>query len=329
MEIMLDIISGFLGAGKTTLIKKLLEDKSDLQKWVIIENEFGEVGIDGIILKRSGIDIKEINSGCICCSLAGDFETSIQEVVHKFKPDRIIIEPSGVGKLSEVLKACAAPAICKLVQVSRVITVVDTLKCALYLANFPEFYENQIRNARTIILSRTQKSTNDDLQTTVNSIRELNSGARIITTPWEILTAGQIIAVAEQSIDAFAEDLAAKQANESAVYSHGHNCECGHCHNKEHKHFADEAFDVWSLETPKRFDESRLRDVFAQLQASTEFGLILRAKGILQTETGKWHQFDYVPGELEFKDAGPQYSGRMCMIGSGICKDRLERLFNT
>lgn len=345
MRTKIDIISGFLGAGKTTLIKKLIEEKLYEEKLVIIENEFGQVGIDGFLLKQSGIEIKEINSGCICCALVGDFERSIQEVIEKFQPKRIMIEPSGVGKLSEVIKACEAPKLKDLLQVNMIVTVVDTLKYDLYLANFGEFFENQIKHTATVVLSRTQKAPQEKLESVVSSIQKQNSKANIVTTPWESLKAEQIIAVAERDVGAALESQL-KAVKKVVLKRHGHHesCTCGkdhrdHVHTHDahegygcspghaHNHDADEVFEVWGVETPKLFDEVWLRNVLNQLSQQKVFGTVLRGKGILQTEKDEWLQFDYVPGEVQINRTGADYTGRICMIGTDLNKQELEKLF--
>jgi len=339
MKIKVDIISGFLGAGKTTLIKKLLEEKLFSEKLVIIENEFGEIGIDGSLLKKSGIEVKELNSGCICCTLVGDFEKSIREVVEKFKPERIIIEPSGVGKLSEVLKACEATKLKEILQINMLITVVDVFKHELYLANFGEFFENQIKHARTIILSRIQKAPQEKLEKVVGSIRKLNGKANIVTTPWESLKAEQIVGVAEQDGAASLENQikkvvlkrrlhsdSCKCGHEHRAVHHHAGCGCGHDHG--HDHNADEIFEVWGAETPRKFVEAELRKLLEQLGNKKCYGTVLRGKGILQNPEGNWFQFDYVPDEIQTGKTAPDYSGRLCIIGSGLNRKELGKLFH-
>ncbi len=341
MKTKIDIISGFLGAGKTTLIKKLLGESLRKEKLVIIENEFGEIGIDGALLKTSGIEIKEINSGCICCTLVGDFERSIGEVLEKFRPERIIIEPSGVGKLSEVIKACEAARLKDLLQINMLVTVVDVLKYDMYLANFGEFFENQIKHARTVILSRTQKVPQEKLERIVASLRKLNAKANIVTTPWESLKAGQIIGVAEQDAAAVLESQLAEvkkvvlrrrvhgescKCGKDHKHSHsheGHSCGCGH----DHHHKADEVFEVWGVETPKIFDKEALGKVLDRLSRQDSYGTILRGKGVLQVGREQWLQFDYVPGEVRMAEANADYTGKICVIGTGLNKGELKRLF--
>lgn len=329
MKTKVDIISGFLGAGKTTLIKKLLEEELHKLKVVIIENEFGQVGIDGSILKNSGIEIKEINSGCICCTLVGDFGRAIEEVVEKYKPDRLIIEPSGVGKLSDVLKACSTPKIKDLVDVNVIMTVVDVLKYQIYILNFGEFFENQIKSAKTIILSRTQKTDGKKLETITGNIRKLNPNANIITTPWDSLKAERILAVAEQDA-ALSLDRQMKESKKVIIRRHNHSdgCKCG-CHeNHFHSHNADEFFEVWGVETPKIYDQAELKAILKALDNEKSYGMILRAKGILQVNKTEWLQFDYVPGEYEIKNTTADYTGRLCVIGKDLKTRELLNLFH-
>lgn len=326
MKTKVDIISGFLGSGKTTLIKKLMAEKLQDEKLVIIENEFGEIGIDGSILKESGIEVKEINSGCICCTLVGDFGTSIEEVLHKYKPDRIIIEPSGVGKLSDILKACDSLSSKDLLTINMVITVVDILKYKMYILNFGEFYENQIKHAKTIILSRSQKAEADKLVKFTGELGKLNPKANIITTPWEELNAGQIISAAEQNGSAVLEQQIKKVVLKRHVHPEG--CKCG-CKGIQHtQHNADEFFEVWGAETPKTYDAATLKKILESLGNTGRYGNILRAKGIIQSDRSNWVQFDYVPGEFEIKDSGADYTGRFCVIGRELNRKELDSLFN-
>lgn len=330
MKTKIDIISGFLGAGKTTLIKKLLEEKLHNEKLVIIENEFGEVGIDGSILKNGGIEVREINSGCICCTLVGNFAKAVEEVILKYKPDRVIIEPSGVGKLSDVIKACDTPKLKEILTINMLITVVDALKYQIYKLNFGEFFENQINNAKTIILSRSQKTDSKKLEAIVASIRESNDKVNIITTPWETLDAGLILSVAEQYASVSLEhQLTDATRNILKQHVHHKDCKCGCSHEHTHNHSADEVFDVWAVETPKIFEEKDLNSKLKALENDKFFGTILRAKGILQLDQNKWVQFDYVPGELVIKNTNADYTGRLCIIGKGLKKDELNKLFRS
>jgi len=386
----IDIISGFLGAGKTTLIKKLIQEAFQGQKVVLIENEFGEIGIDGGFLKESGIQINEMNSGCICCSLVGDFKTALQDVLKQYEPDRIIIEPSGVGKLSDVIKAVQKVVDGEKVLLNSYITVADAQRAKMYLKNFGEFYNNQVEFASAIILSRTQKVTEKKLEQVVELIREINDKSPIVTTPWDELTGRQILDVMEGKNDFEEELLAAAAAapthehhhhhehghhhghhhdheheehehghhhdHEHEEHEHGHHHdhdheehEHGHHHDHDHEehehghhhghhhdhchhghdHDADEVFTSWGRETPKKFSESTVKEILKKLadEDSTEYGIILRAKGIVQDEEGKWLHFDLVPGEEEVRYGAADYTGRICVIGSDLKEDKLAELF--
>lgn len=374
----IDIISGFLGAGKTTLIKKLIAEALQGQKVVLIENEFGEIGIDGGFLKESGIQINEMNSGCICCSLVGDFNAALKDVLSQYEPDRIIIEPSGVGKLSDVIKAVQKVVDGENVVLDSYITVADVKRAKMYLKNFGEFYKNQVQYASTIILSRTQDVKEDKLEKTIELIRTLNDRSPIVTTPWEDITGTQILEVMEGKND-FAEDLLreAEICPECGHHHHegehchdhehdhehdhgheGHDHEAhlhdgGHCHHEEHHHdhdhhdhcgceghdhhhhgheghhHADEVFTSWGKETPKKFTEEQVRGILEKLadEDSREYGIILRAKGIVPDENGKWLHFDLVPGEEEVRYGAAEYTGRICVIGSELKEDKLAELF--
>ena len=365
----IDIISGFLGAGKTTLIKKLLQDAFKGQQVVLIENEFGEIGIDGGFLKDAGIEIKEMNSGCICCSLVGDFGTALKEVVEKYHPDRIVIEPSGVGKLSDVIHAVEnlhleADGEVKL---NSAVTVVDVLKCKMYLKNFGEFYNNQVEYAGSIILSRTGDVAEDKLNESVALLREHNEKAAIITTPWDELSGEQILKVMEDGNDMVKELLEEEEIcpvcgghhdhdhdhehhhhdhdeecscgcghdhdhdHDHEHHHHDHDeecsCGCGHDHDHHHHHHADEVFTSWGKETPKKYNKEELDTILQKLSKDDSYGMILRSKGILQTEDGSWIQFDLVPGEYEIREGSADYTGRICVIGSKLKEDELEGLF--
>ena len=374
----IDIISGFLGAGKTTLIKQLIAEALQGQKVVLIENEFGEIGIDGGFLKESGIQINEMNSGCICCSLVGDFNAALKDVLSQYEPDRIIIEPSGVGKLSDVIKAVQKVVDGENVVLDSYITVADVKRAKMYLKNFGEFYKNQVQYASTIILSRTQDVKEDKLEKTIELIRTLNDRSPIVTTPWEDITGTQILEVMEGKND-FAEDLLreAEICPECGHHHHegehchdhehdhehdhgheGHDHEAhlhdgGHCHHEEHHHdhdhhdhcgceghdhhhhgheghhHADEVFTSWGKETPKKFTEEQVRGILEKLadEDSREYGIILRAKGIVPDENGKWLHFDLVPGEEEVRYGAAEYTGRICVIGSELKEDKLAELF--
>ena len=332
--IKIDIVSGFLGAGKTTFIKKLLEEKLSEEKVVLIENEFGQIGIDGTLLKKSGIEIKELNSGCICCTLVGDFEKTIQEVIEGLDPERIIIEPSGVGKLSEIIRACQAAKQGERLHINMLITVVDVLKLDNYLTNFGEFFENQIKYAKTILLSRTQKASPQKLEQAISTLRGLNGKANIVTTPWEGLSAEKMLAIAQQdgseSLESQLKELLQQEIHREEGCHCGHNHEDGHHHNccaHEHHHDADEVFAVWGTETPRIFSVEELQRMLGSLENGDTYGVILRGKGFLQVENGAWIQFDYVPGEIKIMEASPDYTGRICIIGSQLNTSALEKLF--
>ena len=352
----IDIISGFLGAGKTTLIKKLLQEALNGQKVVLIENEFGEIGIDGGFLKDAGIQITEMNSGCICCSLVGDFGAALKKVVEQYHPDRIIIEPSGVGKLSDVIAAVMNVAGEIDLDLNSFVTVADAKKCKMYMKNFGEFYNNQVESANTIILSRTQGMKEEKLAQAVSMIQEKNAKAKIITTPWDELTGEQILAVMEQG-HSLAEELMeeAMKLHEEEEHEHHHHdddddhehehhhhhhdhdehhhdhdehgeeCTCG-CHDHHHHH-ADEVFTSWGKETPRKYTKEELDEILVKLSEETEFGIILRAKGMLPAADGTWLYFDLVPGEYEIRNGAPDYTGRLCVIGSKMDTDKLEKLF--
>lgn len=361
----IDIISGFLGAGKTTLIKKLIEEAFTGEKLVLIENEFGEIGIDGGFLKDSGINITEMNSGCICCSLVGDFGTALAEVLEKYAPDRIIIEPSGVGKLSDVIKAVLGVKE-KVAEDSVVLnsftTVADATKCKMYMKNFGEFYNNQVEHAGTIVLSRTGNMKEDKLQACIDLIRTQNAEASIITTPWDQINGKQILDAMEKKNDLVKELLEEEDVcpecghhhehGEECDHDHDHdhehhhehhhdhdhehehhhehdeNCTCGcHDHEHHHHHHADEVFTSWGKETPHKFTKEKIEDVLKTLCETDDYGTILRAKGMVEDENGTWIYFDMVPGEYELRDGEPDYTGRLCVIGCNIDEHRLEELF--
>ncbi|MCB2292707.1 GTP-binding protein [Clostridium algoriphilum] len=327
MKTKIDIISGFLGAGKTTLIKKLLKEKLHCENLVIIENEFGEIGIDGSLFKQSNAKVKEINSGCICCTLKGEFGKAIEEVIEKYKPDRVVIEPSGVGKLSDVIKACGTAKLQNLVTINMIITVVDVLKYEVYITNFGEFFENQIKNAKTIILSRTENSDRKNIDFVVNSIRKLNSKCNIITTALESINANLIIDVAEQS-DSVSLEKQIKSAKNFSIKGHAYDKGNQNGENHIHNHNADEVFKVWGVETLNLYKGEELKKIVSIIENDKTYGVVLRGKGILQSDTHKWLQFDYVPGEFEVKNISPDYTGRLCMIGKNLNENKLCKLFN-
>ena len=321
----IDIFSGFLGAGKTTLIKKLLKEELNKEKVVLIENEFGEIGIDGGFMKEAGIEIREMNSGCICCSLVGDFGASLKEVLDKYVPERILIEPSGVGKLSDVVKAVVGIGTEADVILNSSVVVVDAMKCKMYIKNFGEFFLNQIENAATIVLSRTDKLSEQKLNECVALIREHNSSAKIITTPWDQLDSNVIIEAMEGGSKSLKEELL-----EELEHEHHHDddddddddeCECGH-----HHHHADEVFTSWGKETPKSYTREKLEGILKALD-SGEYGMILRAKGMVPAGDGTWLYFDYVPEETNIRSGKADYTGKLCVIGSKIDEGKLEQLF--
>lgn len=353
----IDIISGFLGAGKTTFIKKMIEEAFVGEKLVLIENEFGEVGIDGGFLKDSGIEITEMNSGCICCSLVGDFGKNLNEVITKFHPDRILIEPSGVGKLSDVMKSVIDVEKEQDVKLNALVTVVNAKKASKQMKAFGEFFNNQIEFATTIVLSRTQSTTPEQLELCVKQMQELNGKAAIITTPWDAIKGEQILKVMEgqdsleMKLLAEAHHKAEEEEHEHHHdhdheehehnhdheehehhhhHEHGENCTCGchdHDHEHHHHHHADEVFTSWGKETPHKFTREKIEEVLKTLSESEEYGMILRAKGMVEDVNGSWIYFDMVPGEYELRDGEPDYTGRLCVIGSKIDEHKIEELF--
>ena len=326
-----DIISGFLGAGKTTLIAKLLKEGLAGEQVVLIENEFGEIGIDGGFLKESGVEIREMNSGCICCSLVGDFGTSLKEVVEKYHPDRIIIEPSGVGKLSDVIKAVKDLHIENEIRLNSASTVADASKVKVYMKNFGEFLNNQIEHAGTIILSRTQNVSEAKLKTDIELIRSLNKDAHIITTPWDDIDGKQILDAMENVTNLELEMLAEAAAKVAEEHEHHHHhdgeCGCGHHHEHGHHH-ADEVFTSWGVETPNKYDKEELSEILRKLSETDDYGNILRAKGMLPCTDGKWMFFDLVPEEYEIREGKPDFTGRICVIGAELKEAALKELFN-
>ncbi|MBR7000995.1 MAG: GTP-binding protein [Lachnospiraceae bacterium] len=384
--IKIDIFSGFLGAGKTTLIKKLLADGYKGEKVVLIENEFGEIGIDGGFLKEAGVEITEMNSGCICCSLVGDFGEALVKVKEQFRPDRIIIEPSGVGKLSDVEKAVERIGDPDFV-ISGLTTVVDAGKCRIYMKNFGEFFNNQVEYAHTILLSRSQNVSEEKLQACVALLRSKNTEAVIVTTPWDELTGAQILEAMSTKVDLAKQLLEEEDIcpecghhhhdDEECCHEHHHHdddddddghehhhhhhdddddehehhhhhhhddddddedehehehhhhhhdgeCSCGHDH---HHHHADEVFTSWGRETPKKFDKDVLDDILDKLSDSEDYGIILRAKGIVPGTDGKWYHFDLTPGEYEIREGASDIIGRLCVIGSKLKEEEIAALF--
>ena len=353
----IDIISGFLGAGKTTLIKKLLKEAFEGEQVVLIENEFGEIGIDGGFLKDAGIEIREMNSGCICCSLVGDFGASLKEVVEKYHPDRILIEPSGVGKLSDVIKAVQGVQGDVDIVLNSYTTVVDAKKCKMYMRNFGEFFDNQVEYAGAIIMSRTDIIDEKKAQQAMELLRGINAKAAIITTPIEKLDGKKILEVMEKPVSLEEELMSEEEVCPECghVHEHGehhhhdhdhdHECGCGHDHDHEHHHHdhddecgcghhhdhhhhhADEVFTSWGRETIKKFTREGLEKMLESLSASEEYGVILRAKGMLPAEDGTWIYFDMVPEETEIREGSPEYTGRLCVIGSKLNEEKLAKLF--
>ncbi len=372
----IDIISGFLGAGKTTLIKKLLKDAFKGEQVVLIENEFGEIGIDGGFLKEAGIEIREMNSGCICCSLVGDFGASLKEVISKYHPDRILIEPSGVGKLSDVIKAVQGVAEETGLVLNSYTTVVDAKKCKMYMRNFGEFFNNQVEYAGAIIMSRTDIVDEAKAQAAMELLREINPKAAIITTPIEKLEGAKILEVMEHPVSLEQEMMEEEVCPECGhVHEHGHHhhdhdheehehhhdhdheehehhhhdhdheeCGCGHDHDHDHHHdhdhdecgcghdhhhhhHADEVFTSWGRETIKKYTRENLEKILETLSETEEYGIILRAKGMLPAEDRTWIYFDMVPEETEIRSGAPEYTGRLCVIGSKLNEDKLAELF--
>ena len=346
----IDVVSGFLGAGKTTLIKKLLKEALDGSKVVLIENEFGEIGIDGGFLKESGIEIKEMNSGCICCSLVGDFGTSLKEVLTTYSPERVLIEPSGVGKLSDVLKAVEDVAEDLDVEVNSAVAVVDASKCKMYMKNFGEFFLNQIEYAGTIILTRADKTSQEKMNACVEMIREHNAKATIITTPLDQLD-GRTVLETIEGADKLEDMMKEMLEHVHEEHHHDHeehddNCTCG-CHDHEHHHHdhdehctcgchdhdhhghhhADEVFTSWGMETPNTYTAGKMEEILTALD-SGEYGMILRAKGMVPAGDGTWVYYDYVPEEHDIREGKPAVTGKICVIGSKLAEDKLAELFS-
>ena len=358
----IDVFSGFLGAGKTTLIKKLIKEAYAGEKLVLIENEFGEIGIDGGFMQDAGVEVTEMNSGCICCSLTGDFRAAMREVVDRFAPDRILIEPSGVGKLSDIVTAVEQVEGADLV-INALGTVVDANKAKMYMRNFGEFFNNQVESAGCIILSRTGGMSEAKIAQCVALLREKNPGAVIITTPWDELTGEQILSALERrdTLSAALESIEQEAGDEHEHHhhhdhdEHDHEChhhdhchdgehdECGHDHDHEHEHEhehehhhhhhhdgdhdADEVFTSWGMETAKKFTEEELREKLEDLADSFHYGTVLRAKGIVDAHEGEWFHFDYTPGEIDIRRGGAGVTGRLCVIGAQLKEDAVAALF--
>ena len=313
-----NIISGFLGAGKTTFIKKLIEGAFQGEKLVLIENEFGEIGIDGGFLKDAGVEITEMNSGCICCTLVGDFSKALMQVLTDYQPDRVIIEPSGVGKLSDVVKAVEGVKRDADIEIDGRITVVDGKKAKLYLKNFGEFFKNQVEHATTLVISRTQMMTGEKVEECVHLLREENEKAAIITTPWEELSKDAVLRALEQGteIEGLLEEHDEHHHHDyegcgcGEHHHHDHEeCGCGeHHHHHEGHHHADEVFTSWGKETGHKYTDIELDFILKALSETDVYGTILRAKGIIPMEGGNWKQFDMVPEEFELRDGQPDYT---------------------
>ncbi len=379
----IDIFSGFLGAGKTTLIRKLIAEGYQGEKLVLIENEFGEIAIDGGFLKDAGVEINEMNSGCICCTLVGDFTKALKKVMDDFAPDRILIEPSGVGKLSDVAKAVERV---EGAHIGAKVTVVDAGKAKMYMRNFGEFFNDQVQNADLIVLSRTDSANSTKVMLAAELLKGLNDHAGLITTPWDQIDGSLIrAAMDENGLKAEMEKLKEEQEHhhhhdhddedeehehhhhedgeacddpecechhhhdhddedEDEEHEHHHHhhhedgeecddpeCECHHHHDHDHEHHhhhhADEVFASWGMETPRKFSEEELKEILGQLNDAVQYGIVLRAKGILDASDGEWLYFDYVPGEMEIRRGAPAVTGRFCVIGSHIREDALKELF--
>lgn len=341
-----DIISGFLGAGKTTFIKKLINEVFTGEKLVLIENEFGEIGIDGGFLKEAGIEITEINSGCICCTLVGDFSKALKKVIEEYHPDHVIIEPSGVGKLSDVAKAVEDVKQDVDIEITGRITVIDGKKAKMYLKNFGEFFEDQVKHASTIVVSRTQMMTDEKVEECVHMLREENAKASIISTPWEELGKEAVMHALEHGAEI--EGLF-EEHHDHHHHAHSGGCGCG-CHHDhghhhhggcsghehshddccghDHHHHADEIFTSWGRETAHKYTEEELDYIVKALSETEGYGTILRSKGIVAMTDGSWKQFDLVPEEYEVRSGQPDYTGRLCVIGTALKEDELLKLFH-
>ena len=320
----IDIFSGFLGAGKTTLIRKLIAEGYQGEKLVLIENEFGEIAIDGGFLKDAGVEITEMNSGCICCTLVGDFTKALKKVMEDFQPDRIIIEPSGVGKLSDVAKAVERV---EGAHIGSRVTVVDAGKCKMYMRNFGEFFNDQVANADLIVLSRTDTADEAKTLAATELLKGLNATAGLITTPWDKIDGKQI----REAMDSNGLRAEMERLEQEHHHQHDHDedecddpeCECHH----HHHHHADEIFTSWGMETPRKFSEAELRAILDKLADGETYGMILRAKGIVDASDGEWLYFDYVPGESDIRRGSAAVTGRFCVIGSRINEKALKELF--
>ena len=345
----IDIFSGFLGAGKTTLIRKLIQEAYKGEKLVLIENEFGDIAIDGGFLQDAGIEITEMNSGCICCTLVGDFTKALKKVIADYAPDRILIEPSGVGKLSDVAAAVERVEDAK---IGSKVTVVDAGKAKMYARNFGEFFNDQVASADLIVMSRTDTAGEKKILEATELLKSMNPDAGLITTPWAELDGAQILAaMQENGLRAEMEEMKHEHEHEHEHHHHHHHedgeecddpeCECHHHHHDDddddeehehhhhhHHHHADEIFGSWGMETPKKFSEAELREKLSRLQDEEKYGAVLRAKGIVGASDGDWIYFDYVPGETDIRRGAPAVTGRFCVIGAKIKEDALKELFS-
>ena len=346
--IKIDIFSGFLGAGKTTLVKKLINEAYKGEKLVLIENEFGEIGIDGGFLKDAGVEINEMNSGCICCSLVGDFGKAIQKVIDDFAPERILIEPSGVGKLSDIVEAVENLKL-ENVQINALVTVVDAKKARIFIKNFGEFFNNQIESAKTIVMSHTAGMAEDRLEKAVALVREHNAEATLITTDWDQLTGAQILEAMEpcphcgehhhdhehhhdeecccgHDHDHHEHHHDHHDHHEHHHHDHGCSCGCGHDHDHHHHH-ADEVFESIGVETTKKFTAEQIQEILEAIEDEHEYGIVLRAKGIVEAQDGAWIHFDYVPGEPDVRIGGADIIGKIVVIGSKMDQAKVRQLF--
>ena len=325
----IDIFSGFLGAGKTTLIKKLIKEAYAGEKVVLIENEFGEIGIDGGFLQEAGINITEMNSGCICCSLVGDFSKALRRVSTQYSPDRIIIEPSGVGKLSDVIKAVERAKLDH-ATLNAFCTVVDASKCKMYMKNFGEFFNDQVENASCIILSHTDKAGEDKLALAVDLLKEKNATATLVTASWDVLDGKEILSAMEKTnslqadLDKLSHEVEHHEHHDHEC--HDPNCDCHH-HGHEHGHHADEVFTSWGRETTKKYTKQQIVEILQSFDSEEKFGVILRAKGIVAGESA-WLHFDFVPGGIDVREGAPSVTGRLCVIGCNLREDEIEKVFN-
>ena len=348
----INVISGFLGAGKTTLIKKLLTGSLRNEKVVLLENEYGEIGIDGGFMKDAGITVTELNAGCICCTLAGDFQGAIDQLIDTYHPDRILVEPTGVGKLSEILSAVEkAKERHPDIEVSGSATIVDAGKCRMYMKNFGEFFLDQVKSASTVIFSRTQLLPADRVEKSRQLIAEAHPDARIITTPWDEMDPDFMLEVIEKGKPIYFPPLEDddddddddddedehEHHHEHHHHEHDHDHEHGHDGHEHHHHYhhhhegehdADEVFGNIGLETAQRYEQEEIREMLGKLGDEEEYGRVLRAKGILQNAAGQWFQFDYVPGEIDMRDGSADYTGRLCIIGADLNEQALAELFH-